>query len=136
MAPCEVNFVPAVAYHLCLALPAAFTQPGRSLFVLLPSLSSNSHPNPIQSTPHNIAAVVAGDLRPAVVAVAVAAAASEAFTLVRKGAEIDRVTNNQCQACRRFMFMKASFQCGCGLKRTSCNPSLSFQLFSCSTYLL
>ena len=23
-----VNFVPAVAYHICLALPAAFTQPG------------------------------------------------------------------------------------------------------------
>ena len=23
-----VNFVPAVAYHFCLALPAAFTQPG------------------------------------------------------------------------------------------------------------
>ena len=44
----------------------------------------------------------------AVVVVAVAAAASEDFTLVRKGAEIDRVTNNQCQASWRFTFMKAS----------------------------
>ena len=26
-----VNFVPAVAYHFCLALPAAFTQPGARL---------------------------------------------------------------------------------------------------------
>ena len=26
--PGLVNFVPALAYHLCLALPAAFTQPG------------------------------------------------------------------------------------------------------------
>ena len=30
--PGLVNFVTAVAYHLCLALPAGFTQPGRSLF--------------------------------------------------------------------------------------------------------
>ena len=29
--PGLVNFVPAVAYHFCLSLPAAFTQPGRSL---------------------------------------------------------------------------------------------------------
>ena len=27
-APGLVNFVAAVAYHFCLALPAAFTQPG------------------------------------------------------------------------------------------------------------
>ena len=42
--PGLVNFVPAVAYHFCLALPAAFTQPrvrllaepctGRSLLIL------------------------------------------------------------------------------------------------------
>ena len=30
-APCLVNFVPAVAYHICLSLPAALSQPGRSL---------------------------------------------------------------------------------------------------------
>ena len=29
--PCLVNFVLDVAYHLCLALPAAFTQPGTHL---------------------------------------------------------------------------------------------------------
>ena len=29
--PGLVNFVSAVAYHSCLSLPAAFTQPGRSL---------------------------------------------------------------------------------------------------------
>ena len=29
--PGLVNFVPAVAYHFCLALPAAFTQPGAQL---------------------------------------------------------------------------------------------------------
>ena len=26
--PSSVNFVPAVAYHICPSLPAAFTQPG------------------------------------------------------------------------------------------------------------
>ena len=30
-APGLVKFVPAVAYHFCLALPAAFTQPGAHL---------------------------------------------------------------------------------------------------------
>ena len=30
--PGLINFAPAVAYHCCLSLPAAFTQPGRSLF--------------------------------------------------------------------------------------------------------
>ena len=30
-APGSVNFVPAVPYHFCLALPAAFTQPGDHL---------------------------------------------------------------------------------------------------------
>ena len=29
--PGLVNFITAVAYHFCLSLPAAFTQPGRSL---------------------------------------------------------------------------------------------------------
>ena len=29
--PGLVNFVTAVAYHLCLVLPAGFTQPGQSL---------------------------------------------------------------------------------------------------------
>ena len=29
--PCLVNFVPAVAYHICLAMPAAFTQPKNHL---------------------------------------------------------------------------------------------------------
>ena len=28
-----VNFVPALAYHICLNLPAAFTQPGARLLV-------------------------------------------------------------------------------------------------------
>ena len=28
-----VNFVPALAYHFCLNLPAAFTQPGARLLV-------------------------------------------------------------------------------------------------------
>ena len=32
-APGFVNFVPAVAYHFCLNLPAAFTQPGARLLV-------------------------------------------------------------------------------------------------------
>ena len=27
-----VNFIPAVAYHFCVALPAAFTQPGAPVF--------------------------------------------------------------------------------------------------------
>ena len=31
MRPGLVNFITAVAYHFCLSLPAAFTQPGRSL---------------------------------------------------------------------------------------------------------
>ena len=31
--PILVNFVPAVAYHLCLSLPAPFSQPGNSLIV-------------------------------------------------------------------------------------------------------
>ena len=30
-APDLVNFVPVVAHHFCLALPAAFTQPGAQL---------------------------------------------------------------------------------------------------------
>ena len=30
-APCLVEFIPAVAYHFCLALPTAFTQPGAHL---------------------------------------------------------------------------------------------------------
>ena len=30
-----VNFVPAFAYHFCLNLPAAFTQPGARLLVEL-----------------------------------------------------------------------------------------------------
>ena len=30
-----VNFVPALAYHFCLNLPAAFTQPGARLLVEL-----------------------------------------------------------------------------------------------------
>ena len=30
-APGLVNFVPALAYHICLALPAEFTQPGDHL---------------------------------------------------------------------------------------------------------
>ena len=30
-APGLVNFVPAAAYHFCLALPAEFTQPGDHL---------------------------------------------------------------------------------------------------------
>ena len=32
-APSLVKFVPAVAYHFCLNLPAAFTQPGASILV-------------------------------------------------------------------------------------------------------
>ena len=32
-APGLVNFVPALAYHFCLNLPAAFTQPGARLLV-------------------------------------------------------------------------------------------------------
>ena len=39
-APGLVNLVPAVAYHICLSLPAALSQPGRSLLanpcILLP----------------------------------------------------------------------------------------------------
>ena len=31
--PGLVNFVPALAYHLCLNLPAAFSQPGNGLIV-------------------------------------------------------------------------------------------------------
>ena len=31
--PGVVNFVPAVAYHFCLNLPAAFSQPGNSLIL-------------------------------------------------------------------------------------------------------
>ena len=31
MVPSLVNFVPALAYHFCLALPEAFTQPGDPL---------------------------------------------------------------------------------------------------------
>ena len=30
-----VNFVPAVGYHICLNLPAAFLQPGNSLIEML-----------------------------------------------------------------------------------------------------
>ena len=33
-----VNFVPAIAYHVCLSLPAAFTQPGQSLLAELCTL--------------------------------------------------------------------------------------------------
>ena len=32
--PGFVNFVPAVAYHFCLALPVAFAQPGDQLLVV------------------------------------------------------------------------------------------------------
>ena len=38
-APGLVNFVPTVAYHSCLSLPAAFTQPGARLLVELCTLS-------------------------------------------------------------------------------------------------
>ena len=31
--PCLVNFLSAVAYHICLHLPAAFSQPGNGLIV-------------------------------------------------------------------------------------------------------
>ena len=44
-----VNFVPAIAYHYCLDLPAAFTQPGTSTLADLctrqstnPSIASNN----------------------------------------------------------------------------------------------
>ena len=50
--PGLVNFVPAVAYHICLALPAAFTQPRarfsaelcRSLHPSLALLKGTPHP--------------------------------------------------------------------------------------------
>ena len=42
-APGLVNFVPAVAYHFCLALPAAFMQPGARLLAKKPSISCAIH---------------------------------------------------------------------------------------------
>ena len=45
--PGLVNLVTAVAYHFCLALPAAFTQPGYHFFsrVLCPSYLASNHPS-------------------------------------------------------------------------------------------
>ena len=50
-----VNFVTSLAYHFCLALPAAFTQPGDHLLdepctcMLLQGINSKNSPDPIFS---------------------------------------------------------------------------------------
>ena len=46
-----VNFVAAVAYHFCLALPAAFTQPGTRLL----------EPSPVHTFPSRSAGAVSGE---------------------------------------------------------------------------
>ena len=46
--PGLVNFVTALAYHFCLALPAAFTQPGARLFA---DLCMNSDSSPAAAVP-------------------------------------------------------------------------------------
>ena len=45
-----VNFVPAVAYHFCLALPAAFTQPG-ALLLAEPCRSIDFRPSSARLMP-------------------------------------------------------------------------------------
>ena len=42
-----VNFVPAVAYHFCLNLPAAFSQPGARL-ILEPCTSISESPEDVE----------------------------------------------------------------------------------------
>ena len=49
-APGLVNFVPAVAYPFCLALPAAFTQPGDRLLADISCVKSHN-----QATSHYFA---------------------------------------------------------------------------------
>ena len=51
-APGLVNFVPALAYHFCLNLPTAFTQPGARLLVE-PCKSSKMYYLPIKLMPYN-----------------------------------------------------------------------------------
>ena len=49
--PGLVNFVPAVAYHFCLALPEAFTQPGTRLLADPCTTPPSSRPRPVPLSP-------------------------------------------------------------------------------------
>ena len=71
-----VNFVAALSYHSCLALPAAFTQPGDCLLAepCTPSFNAfSSHPSlpllPLSSVSRRVARVQGAPLSPCMVGV-------------------------------------------------------------------